>query len=364
MVRLLIITQKVDINDDILGFFHRWIEEFAKKCEKVTVICLQLGEYNLPDNVKILSLGKEKSRFKIQDSRFKNKFKYTFRFWKYIWEERKNYDKVFVHMNPEYVVLGGIPWELMRKKIYLWYTHKSVNLWLRLAVNLADKVFTASDKSFRLKSDKVVVTGHGIDTEKFSISNFQFSNKLKTQNSKFTILTVGRITKSKNIDLLIEAGEILKKRGFDFEIKIAGGPVTGEDKIYFEKLKETVKEKKLENFISFVGPIPNKDIPEFYKKGDSCLAGGRVFINLSDTGSMDKAVLEAMASGLLVLTSNEAFKEILPGKYFVNNDARDVAERVAMFSSEEPNPELKKYVEKNHNLKNLIDKIISEIREF
>lgn len=29
-VKLLIITQKIDINDPILGFFHKWIEEFAK----------------------------------------------------------------------------------------------------------------------------------------------------------------------------------------------------------------------------------------------------------------------------------------------------------------------------------------------
>ena len=57
-MRLLILTQKVDINDDILGFFHRWIEEFAKRCEKVIVICLQEGRHDLPSNVKVLSLGK------------------------------------------------------------------------------------------------------------------------------------------------------------------------------------------------------------------------------------------------------------------------------------------------------------------
>jgi len=40
-MKLLIITQKVDINDDVLGFMHGWIAEFAKHCEKLTVICLQ-----------------------------------------------------------------------------------------------------------------------------------------------------------------------------------------------------------------------------------------------------------------------------------------------------------------------------------
>src|SRR3989344_6741688 len=57
-MRLLIVTQKVDKNDPVLGFFHRWIEKFAKNFERVTVICLGKGEYNLPANVKVLSLGK------------------------------------------------------------------------------------------------------------------------------------------------------------------------------------------------------------------------------------------------------------------------------------------------------------------
>ena len=46
-MKLLIITQKVDINDDNLGFFHDWIKEFARQVENVIVICLQKGEYKL-----------------------------------------------------------------------------------------------------------------------------------------------------------------------------------------------------------------------------------------------------------------------------------------------------------------------------
>ena len=72
-MKLLIVTQKVDKNDPILGFFHRWIEEFARHVEFVTVICLGVGEYSLPVNVKVLSLGKEKK---------KSRLKYIFMFYK------------------------------------------------------------------------------------------------------------------------------------------------------------------------------------------------------------------------------------------------------------------------------------------
>jgi len=74
-MKLLIVTQKVDKNDDILGFFHGWIAEFAKHCEKITVIALGVGEYDLPRNVEVLSLGKEGG---------KSRLKYILNFYKYM----------------------------------------------------------------------------------------------------------------------------------------------------------------------------------------------------------------------------------------------------------------------------------------
>src|SRR5581483_12297211 len=89
-MKLLILTQKVDKNDPVLGFFHGWLREFANHFEFITVIALGVGEYELPQNVRVLSLGKESGV---------SKLKYLSRFYKYIWQERKNYEKVFVHMN-------------------------------------------------------------------------------------------------------------------------------------------------------------------------------------------------------------------------------------------------------------------------
>ena len=147
-MRLLIITQKVDINDDLLGFMHGWIIEFARHCKQVIVICLEKGEYELPENVKVLSLGKEVSRSKIQ---------YLKRFYQYIWQERKNYDSVFVHMNKEYVILGGVFWKLWGKRIALWYNHLKGNIVSRLSSVLADVIFFTSPFSFFSKSKKAKI---------------------------------------------------------------------------------------------------------------------------------------------------------------------------------------------------------------
>ena len=82
--RLLIITQKIDINDPVLGFFHNWIYEFAKNFSGIVAICLERGDYDLLGNVKVLSLGKEKQ---------KSRLKYLILFYKYIWQENLYVEK-------------------------------------------------------------------------------------------------------------------------------------------------------------------------------------------------------------------------------------------------------------------------------
>ena len=335
-MKLLIITQKVDINDDNLGYFHSWLEKLAEKAD-IFVIGNYVGKYDLPENVKVFSLGKER-----RVGRLVKIFKYQW----FLLKLLPRVDGVFFHMCPEYVLGAHLLPKIFRKKTLLWYTHKSVNWKLKLAEKLTDKIFTASKESFRLPSRKVEITGHGIDVNKFK------SQKSKVKSDKFTIITVGRIAEVKNLHLLIETAGILKNKNFNFEIRVAGAPILESDKIYFEKLKNLIKEKKLDDIVEFVGPIPNKYIAEFYQSGD-------LFINLSDTGSLDKAVLEAMACGLKILTSNEAFKDILPEENFTKNEPKVVAEKIENLAK---SPNLTKdkfidYVSANHGLYNLTKKI-------
>ena len=166
---------------------------------------------------------------------------------------------------------------------------------------------------------------------------------------------MGRISPVKNYEIMINAAEILKNKDFNFEIKIAGAPILESDTIYFEKLKEKIQEKKLDDIVEFVGPIPNKYIAEFYQSGD-------LFINLSDTGSLDKAVLEAMACGLKILTSNEAFKYILKEDNIADKNPENIAVKIINLASSEKNYSLVEYTAKNHGLDNLAEKIIKQFR--
>jgi len=295
-MKLLIITQAIDVNNPVLGFFVRWVEEFSKKCEKIIVICLEKGEYHLPANVKVLSLGKECLEIKNLKLEITKKFIYVINFYRYIWHHRNDYETVFVHMNPIYVILGGLMWRLQNKKIGLWYTHKQVDLKLRLAEKLSDFIFTAAKESFNLKTNKLKIVGHGIPVDDFKNPGNIRKEKL------FTIVSVGRITPIKNLDLLIDAARILKDQGLKFRLILIGGPIKKIDFEYLKKIKNTISNYKLESYINLVGAVSNKKLKEYYWKSD-------LSINLCPTGGIDKVVLESIASGLPVLVSNRAFIE-------------------------------------------------------
>lgn len=315
-MKLLLITQVVDRTHPILGFFHRWLIEFSKHVDELHVIALQVGEYDLPSNVHVYSLGKDEGV---------GRFGYVWRFYKYIFTLK--YDHVFVHMNPEYAALGGVFWRAMGKKIGLWYMHKSVDIKLRIAELLASHIFTATPFSFRLKSKKVVCYGHGIDTEVFGIDA-----DVKRGDH---LLSVGRLMEAKRHDLIIEASAKAKKK-----VHIIG---RGEKK---DSLVAFAKERGVDAV--FIEDITHSELPEEYQKA-------RVFVHTSETGSLDKVVLEALACGCPVITTNPHYK-MLPVTV-VDHTAEALAGAISSPSVQDENA-LHAYVRENHSLQSLIPKIL------
>lgn len=359
MTKLLIITQKVDIHDrGVLGFMHGWIEEFAKHCEQVVVICLERGKHKFPGNVKILSLGKE------EFSRFPKHFHWLrrlvalIRFYSQIIKERRNYNKVLVHMNPEYIVLGGWLWKIWGKKIGLWYAHGYIPVSLRIAEKFCDIIFTSTKSGCRLKSKKIQVVGQGIDVNKFQMMNSEF----RMTNNYFKIVTVGRISPAKDLETLILAAEILVKDGQKVKVDIIGDIGLAKQKKYLKDLKAEVKEKKLEGMVNFIGGVDYKEIAGHLNSAD-------LFVNTSQTGSLDKAIAEAMACGLPILTCNEALEEIL-GEYkdklmYPKKDYKELAKRIKYIinlekgEKEKIGRNLRQIIVENHSLKRFVEKILS-----
>ncbi len=349
-MRLLIVTQKVDKDDPVLGFFHRWLIEFAKNCELIIVVCLQKGNYDLPKNIKVLSLGKEKSV---------SKFKYIFNFYKFIFQERNNYEKVFVHMNQEYVILGGIFWKLLGKKIYFWRNHRQGNWLTQIAIKFANTVYCTSRDSYTYKFTKTKLMPVGIDTD-------YFVNKTETNNyTNNRILYLGRISPVKKIEILLDALSILKRKNVNIKLTIVGGPATLADQQYKKKLQDYILTNNLSELIDWQGAVENYRTVDFYNKHD-------LFVNLTPTGSMDKTIFEAMACQCLVLVINSDFVNIitkeLSNRLICSSRPEDLAAKINLLLNlpttvkKEVGLSLRQIVEDNHSLSLLMGQLLISFR--
>ena len=363
-MRLLLATQTIDQNDPVLGFFHRWIEEFARHCEHVYVICLREGTHSLPQNVTILSLGKDQRKIqgeKNAEGIFLARLRYFYRFFLYIWKYRNEYDSVFVHMNQIYVILGAIFWRLCGKRVGLWYAHGAVSPGLRLAELGAHTIITSTPEGFRLPSVKVHVVGQGIDTDRFQCAK---SPEDQYDLQHIRIVYVGRISPVKQCEVLIEAAGLLRDRGEKVLVTFVGETSAPATAAYYASLLEQVHRLGLEDCVMFVGGVSHSKVAPY-------LCAADVFVNPSVTGSLDKAGLEAIAAGVPVITCNEAFAEVL-GKYvdrlmFPKGDSRALADRMVALHRSPDRTEiietLRATVLKEHSLEGLIPRILSVLRE-
>ncbi|KKR07419.1 MAG: Glycosyltransferase [Candidatus Magasanikbacteria bacterium GW2011_GWA2_45_39] len=348
-LKLLVITQKVDLNDSNLGFFHEWLKKIAEHVDTLTIICLEKGAVKLPKNVSVFSLGKENQE--------KMRLVYIYRFYKLLWQLRGRYNAVFVHMNPEYVILGGLLWRMMKYPVTLWYVHKSVTAHLWLAEKFVTHIVSASPESCRLQSKKIIFVGHGINTD-----DFRNPRKVLPVNT-IAMISIGRIASSKDLKTLILAVYYFKKQNLTQQIflDIYGAPITKYDYKYVDALHSLIGELDLEQEVHVRGGIIHSHIP-------GILADYNLFLHASRTGSVDKVVLEALAAGLPVVTSSDAYMKELSANVvfqFPQGNSRSLAQLIEKLHGfgilESTNPISEKahtYIKNTYDLDQLIDKIL------
>lgn len=300
-MKLLICTQTLDKDDPFLGFFHAWVDALAQRVESVEVICLKAGPYSLPKNVRVHSLGKEGGR---------SRLKYIWRFYRFAWSLRRQYDAVFVHMNQEYVLLGGLFWRLSGKRLFLWRNHYAGSLLTDIAVGLCRGVFCTSAHSYTARFPKTKLMPVGVDTSIFRPD----AARARTPHS---ILFLGRVTASKRPEVLVEALGILKRRGIPFSATLCG-PVSHEDTAYIAALRARIIELNLGSAVALDDGIAHDETPAVF-------ASHEVFVNLSRSGMYDKTLFEAAASGCLVVSASDDFNKLVDQRLAFDGTAEDLA---------------------------------------
>src|SRR3989344_4154411 len=348
-MKILIITQKYDIHDSNLGAFIDWWNRFAEKFQKVYILALEKRSEPTAPNMEAISMGKERG------VGFLGK---AHGFYSGLFKVIGKTDAILVHMIPKYVIMAAPVAFFYGKPIYMWYTGVALHWQLRLAVIFCKKIFTAHEAAMRINTPKRIITGHGIDINKFPISNFQFPNN----KNEITILSAGRITPSKGHDLIIRVVADLIKFGYNLKLKIIGDVIQDYHKDYLTSLKKLAEDLHISGEVEFSGSISYEKMPVYFQNAD-------ILINAVTFGGLDKVILEAMASGVIPLTSNNAFLTVFPKPIahdMVFNEGnldnlkvklKNIIDK-KLYQNENLRGELINIIVKNHNLNDLIDRIV------
>ncbi|MBL8862407.1 MAG: glycosyltransferase family 4 protein [Planctomycetes bacterium] len=350
-MKLLFLTQVLDAGDAVLGFVPRWVEALAARVERVRVVALEVGDTaGLPANVDWREIGR---RGVLR------------RYWRYrrVLGEAlgpDGYDAVLAHMVPRYALLAQGPARRHGARVYLWYTHAAVDARLVRASNAVEKVFTASAESLRIDTPRRVVTGHGIDLR-------HFGSREEGPADPPRILAVGRLTPAKDPLTVIEAVRLLVAAGRDLRLDLVGGGLTVADKAYGERVRQALARSGLGERVALAGEVAYRDVPRWYERAS-------VVVNASFTGSIDKVVLEAMASRRPFVSCNEAVPPLvgaLGGREralaFEKGDAADLARRIAALLDLPPmqraelGEELRAIVARDHEVERLAGRLVAEM---
>jgi glycosyltransferase involved in cell wall biosynthesis len=298
-MRLLIFNLKTDADDDVLGFTTDWINGLAVHCERVFVITMTCGRMAVAANVEVLSVGKERGYSELRR---------TFEFYRLLSNllRHERIDACFAHMMPLFAVMGWPLLRIYRVPIVLWYAHSHVSWMVRVATRLVDRVVTSTRSGFQLPTRKLSIIGQGVD-----VARFRPAETETILPDRFVLLTVGRISPVKRLEVLIDAISGLPERRSDgrrIVVRFVGNPLTSRDVEYLTMLRRRVESAGVADRVEFSSACAFTQIDHTYREAD-------LFVNSSDTDSVDKTVLEAMSTGLPVVTSNAAFVDIFDREY-------------------------------------------------
>lgn len=179
-------------------------------------------------------------------------------------------------------------------------THGRMNVWhhryvLPAILRQADHIITISEASkrdivrlYRVPEEKVTVT--------LLAAGRRFAQLPSSQSKSMTdrpyILNVGTLEPRKNLPLLLRSFAAARRKGMPHRLVITGASGWGES-----PLARLVEELGLHGDVSFTGFVSDDDLPDLY-------AGADFFVYPSLYEGFGLPVLEAMASGTPVITSN------------------------------------------------------------
>jgi glycosyltransferase involved in cell wall biosynthesis len=147
------------------------------------------------------------------------------------------------------------------------------------------------ERIYGLATSKVSVIPGGVDVERFrpSTDKAEIRISMNFPQDKFILFTVRNLVPRMGLENLISAFEIVQNGRRDLLLVIGGeGPLQ-------PSLEEQARRCGVEDFVRFVGYIPDEDLPSYYQMADLFI------LPTTDLEGFGLVTVEALASGLPVI---------------------------------------------------------------
>jgi glycosyltransferase involved in cell wall biosynthesis len=174
-----------------------------------------------------------------------------------------------------------------------------------------------------MPSVSIDVIPNGVELDRF------FPAETAEKSKVLRLLTVGRLSVTKRIEMLLDTVEILHRTACKLHLTVVGG---GQME---RQLRKFVTERELTDVIEITGRMDSEKMPEVYRQND-------IFISASMQEGMSNAMLEAMSSGLPIVTTRcEGLAELIDGNGIIveHDNIEDIAKAVKRLADD---PELYK----------------------
>ena len=294
---LLICNIETNDKSKVLAGNIEMIAALAKNFDLVSVYSTHVGNYSLPKNVLVKSTG---------GGKFKHKSVAAIRLLLLGLRtiSLKHPPAVLFHMNIKAAAILAPILSIRNISTTLWYSHASSSLLLRWSNFWIKNVITTSKIAYPLKHHRITPIGQAVDSSLFPYS----LSSSATIREPISFLHVGRVSKVKYIEEVIEAISLLKIKSS--KLYLIGEANSTEDKKYLEELRKHGEQEGV--MVNHLGGVERKNLQEFYSKADICFSGTRKAI--------DKSAIEAAYCGTLIVSPNVELLDLLGLKARYENE--------------------------------------------
>jgi glycosyltransferase involved in cell wall biosynthesis len=171
------------------------------------------------------------------------------------------------------------------------------NLMKRSDALIAVSKYTVNELTdlYGIKKEKIHVIYNGVDVEKFKPrpNKAELRREFGLEEDKKIVLFVGRLYHRKGLETLLRSIPPVLKEFSNVKFAISGKGFKKKE----ENLRNLAKELDIEDYVKFLGYVPDEKLPLLYSASD-------IFVLPAIYENFPFAILEAQSTGLPVISTN------------------------------------------------------------